>query len=189
MCVFTLQIMPQNRNFCFVLLFGLCIISRQNGPDRVKNTAFCFKVRKPTFFWNHAKISHTFFSKVQKLRIIIHSPMTTYKTTRSHTHFMHAEPVAQVFLSSAALFAPKSAEKLRDFRLKSRKFRWNSTHFLRTTRALRLPNMRRRRKRVSHAVRCMCASPARVSRACRALCTPKLRNFAVENRASFALQF
>ena len=90
MCVFTLQIMPQNCKFCFVLLFGLCIISRQNGPDRVKNTAFSFKVRKPTFFWNHAKISHTFFSKVQKLRIIIHSPMTTYKicamaaTERTH---------------------------------------------------------------------------------------------------------
>ena len=63
MCVFTLQIMPQNCKFCFVLLFGLCIISRQNGPDRVKNTAFSFKVRKPTFFLKSLKNIAYFFFK------------------------------------------------------------------------------------------------------------------------------
>ena len=70
--------MRQNRNFGFVLLFGFRIRSRQNGPDRVKSTAFSPQVRKPTFDWNHAKTSHTLICWGQKLRIIIHSPMTSY---------------------------------------------------------------------------------------------------------------
>ena len=42
---------------------------------------------------------------------------------RPNNHFMHDAQVTQVVLSSAVYFAPKSAGKLHDFRLKSRKFR------------------------------------------------------------------
>ena len=44
-------------------------------------------------------------------------------TKRLNNHWMHAAQVVQVIVSSAMCFAQKSAEKLHDFRLKSRKFR------------------------------------------------------------------
>ena len=47
------------------------------------------------------------------------------RTPKKHSdnHFMHASQVAQVSLSSAVLFEPKSAENFHDFRLNSRKCR------------------------------------------------------------------
>ena len=44
-------------------------------------------------------------------------------TKRPNNHFMHDAQVTQVVLSSAVFFAPKSAGKLHDFRLKSQQFR------------------------------------------------------------------
>ena len=44
-------------------------------------------------------------------------------TKRPNNHFMHDAQVTQVVLNSAVFFSPKSAGKLHDFRLKSRKFR------------------------------------------------------------------
>ena len=98
----------------------------------------CCAVHVRCFCARSSRVAHSFCTKIApfldrkppvfalkflKISAIAAANARRTPTTRSHTHFMHAEPVAQVFLSSAALFAPKSAEKLRDFRLKSRKFR------------------------------------------------------------------
>ena len=64
-----------------------------------------------------------FALKFLKISTIAAADSCRTPATRSNNHCMHAAQVLQVFLSSAVLFAPKSAEKLRDFRLKSRKFR------------------------------------------------------------------
>ena len=61
--------------------------------------------------------------KILKISAIAAADARRTTTTRSNDHSMHAVQVVQVILSSAVLIARKSAEKLHDFRLKSRKFR------------------------------------------------------------------
>ena len=81
---------------------------------------------------------------------------------------MHVAQDAQVFLSSAMVFAAHPAEKLRNFQAKSRKVRWDSSQFLRTARAQRFRKPRKHRRRVLHGVRgmktCFCARSSRVAR-------------------------
>ena len=64
-----------------------------------------------------------FALKFLNIRAIAAADARRTPLTQSYNDFVHAVEVAQVFLSSAVLIAPKSAEKLHDFRLKSRKFR------------------------------------------------------------------
>ena len=64
-----------------------------------------------------------FALKMLKISAIEAADARRTPAERSNNHFMHVAQAAQVVLSSAVFFAPKSAEKLHDFRLKSRKFR------------------------------------------------------------------
>ena len=64
-----------------------------------------------------------FALKFLKISAIAATDARRTRTTHSNNHLMHASQVPQVCLSSAVLCAPKSAQKLPDFRLKSRKFR------------------------------------------------------------------
>ena len=64
-----------------------------------------------------------FALKTSKIRAIAAADARRTPTKRPNNHFMHDAQVTQVVLSSAVFFAPKSAGKLHDFRLKSRKFR------------------------------------------------------------------
>ena len=119
--------MRQNRNFCFVLLFGFRIRSRQNGPDRVKSTAFSPQVRKPTFDWNHAKTSHTFICWGQKLRIIIHSPMTSYNPWGNlKGRGTWTSPFTQANKSSARMIHRSSAQTAKN---KTGKFQHRNAQF------------------------------------------------------------
>ena len=64
-----------------------------------------------------------FALKFLKISAIAAADARRTPPTHSNNDFVHAAEVVKVFLSSAVLIAPKSAEKLHDFRLKSRKFR------------------------------------------------------------------
>ena len=64
-----------------------------------------------------------FALKILKISATAAADARRTPTKRPNNHFMHDAQVTQVVLSSAVFFAPKSAGKLHDFRLKSRKFR------------------------------------------------------------------
>ena len=95
-----------------------CMCAASARHPRVQPALFAPKLR--SFSIENRAI---FALKFLKISTIAATDARRTRTTHSNNHLMHASQVPQVCLSSAVLCAPKSAQKLHDFRLKSRKFR------------------------------------------------------------------